>query len=124
MSYQDDERMLREYIANTSSYQNKTVIAYSLMRAKKRSWIIQLIDLVILMGAASDLGDIGDNLSQHYYLIASEDRGLIVAVDQTNITPIATLHEWKPEDMQHWKKATVDGYSYRKTSQVLRSERE
>ncbi|EFH71969.1 hypothetical protein [Gardnerella swidsinskii] len=118
MSYKEDEQLLSEYIINTLGHKNNDVIVYSLIRTKKRSWIIQLLDLIIFTGAGSDLDEIGDNLARHYYLIASNNNGLIVAVIQGKIKQIASLSQWNFEDIKSWKKTIFDGYIYRKTSQV------
>lgn len=91
----------------------KTVI-YEGFQNKKRSLILHLWDMIF--DELLSLKDIIDH--RLYYLIASNDEGILVKISQNEIEETITIPHWSSDQRDNFKKVVIDQHIYRNVSKT------
>ena len=90
-------------------------IIYEMFRSEKRSGWFHFWDIVFDVIPSTTTKLLYDKVM---YLLASENRGQIIEVENGNITNIIDIPHWTNDKKVKFKKVIIDNYVYKKFKKI------
>ena len=109
------DRKTREALDAIEKIKLSDDIIYEIFRTEKRSGWFHFWDIVFDVIPSTTTKLLYDKVM---YLLASENRGQIIEVENGNITNIIEIPNWTNDKKVKFKKVIIDNYVYKKFKKI------